>query len=105
MLKEVTIKLDIDEKQLEALKELLPAWQQYTSKMGKEEKPFADLTEEKLLEYLMYHGSRHMIWGKIKDEQCRQGMITVDELLDDKQLTVAQRKEERQQAQKEGACE
>lgn len=103
MLKEVTIKLDIDENQLEALKELLPAWQQYTSKQG-EGKPFADLTEEKLLEILMYEGSRHTIWGRIKNEQYRQGMINTDELLDDKQLTAAQRKEARQQAQKEGAC-
>lgn len=104
MLKEVTIRLDIDENQLEALKELLPAWQQHTSKQGKEEKPFADMTEENLLECLIYEGSRHMIWRRIKNEQYRQGMITTDELLDDKQLTVAQRKEERQQAQEEGAC-
>lgn len=34
-----------------------------------------------------------MIWKKIKDAQYRQGMITVDELLDDKYLTAAQRKE------------
>lgn len=104
MLKEVTINLDVDENQLEALKELLPEWQQYTSKQG-EEKPFADLTEEKLLEYLIYRGSKRMIWQRIKDEQYRQDKITVDELLDDKQLTAAQRKGERQQAQKEGACE
>lgn len=94
MLKEITIRLDVDENQLEALKELLPSWQQYTSKEC-EEKPFADLKEEKLLEYLLYQGSRHTIWERIKDEQYRQGMITVDELLDDKQITVAQRNAER----------
>ena len=59
MLKEVTIKLDVNEKQLEALKELLPAWQQYTT--DKNEKPFAGITEEELLGLLMYTGSRHMI--------------------------------------------
>lgn len=91
MLKEVKIKLDVDEKQLEALRELLPEWQQYTTDENK--KPFADITEEELLGLLIYTGSRHMIWKKIKDAQYRQGMITVDELLDDKYLTAAQRKE------------
>lgn len=101
MLKEVIISLDIDENQLEALKELLPHWQQYTSK-GEKEKPFADITAEKLLEHLLYRGSKHMIWERIKDEQFRQGIITVDELMDNKEITVAQREKERQQAQKEG---
>ncbi|MBD5498046.1 MAG: hypothetical protein HDR11_09840 [Lachnospiraceae bacterium] len=102
MLKKVTIKLDVNEKQLEALKELLPEWQQYTSKTN--EKPFEDMTEEKLLEALLYKGSTHTIWKRIKNEQYRQDMITVDELMDDEYLTAAQRKERRQQAQKEGAC-
>lgn len=97
MLREVTIKLDVNEKQLEALKELLPEWQQYTSKTNENEKPFEDMTEEKLLETLLYEGSTHTIWKRIKNEQYRQGMITVDELLDDEYLTAAQRKERRQQ--------
>ena len=33
-----------------------------------------------------------------------QGKITIDEWLDKEHLTIAERKEKRQQAQKEGAC-
>lgn len=105
MTKEVIVKFDVNEDQLAALRELLPKWQQYTSKEdGK--KPFADWTEEKLLETLMYEGSLHEIWRKIETEQYRQGMITLDEMLAHREITVAQRNAERQQAQqKEGACE
>lgn len=94
MLKEITIKLDVNEKQEEALRELLPHWQQYENE-GK--KPFADYTVEKLFETLMEIGSLHTIWIKIKEEQYRQGMITTDELLDDKHMTIAERIEARKQ--------
>lgn len=103
MTKEITIKFDVNEDQMKALKELLPEWQQYTAKDGT--KPFEDYTEEKLLEVILYQGSLHMIWRRIKQEQYRQGKITVDEMLDDLELTAEQREEARQQAKKEGACE
>ena len=103
MTKEITIKFDLNEDQLKALSELLPDWQQYISISGT--KPFEDFTEEKLLQAILYQGSLHMIWRRIKQEQYRQGKITVDEMLDDLELTVEQRKEARQQAQKEGGAQ
>lgn len=100
MLKEVTIKLNISEKQEEALRELLPHWQQYENE-GK--KPFADWTIEKLFEALMQAGSLHTIWKKIKEEQFRQGMIVTKELLDSEYMTAAERIEARKQ--KEGGAQ
>ena len=45
-------------------------------------------------------------WNKIEEEQFRQGLISAEEWLDKDRLTIAERKEKRQQAQqKEGACE
>ena len=100
MLREVTIRLDINEQQEEALRELLPYWQKYESD-GK--KPFEDFEVEKLLETLMYAGSLHTIWRKIKEDQSRKGLITIEELLDDKYLTIAERIEARKQ--KEGGAQ
>lgn len=93
MSKEITIRLDINEKQEEALRELLPYWQQYEGKDGS--RPFENWTIAELLETLVYEGSRHTIWKRIKLNQCRQTLITIDEWLDDKYLTVAERVEER----------
>lgn len=100
MLKEITIRLDINEKQEEALRELLPYWQQYENE-GR--KPFADWTIEKLLEALMQAGSLHTIWNKIKEDQFRQGMITSKELIDSEYMTAAERVEARKQ--KEGGAQ
>lgn len=99
-LKQITIKIDITEKHEEALRELLPYWQQYESE-GK--RPFADLTTEKLCEMLMQAGSFHTVWEKIKEDQCRQGLITTKELLDREEMTVAERIEARKQ--KEGGAQ
>lgn len=103
-MKTIEVKLDIDERQEAALLELLPYWQQYTSKEDGS-KPFEHYTIEKLFETIMQIGSLHTIWNKIEEEQLRQGLISVDEWLDKEKLTIAERKEKRQQAQKEGACE
>lgn len=103
-MKTIKVKLDIDERQEAALLELLPYWQQYTSKEDGS-KPFEHYTIEKLFETIMQIGSLHTIWNKIEEEQLRQGLISVDEWLDKEKLTIAERKEKRQQAQKEGACE
>ena len=39
----------------------------------------------------MYIGSRHTIWRHIKEEQFRQNLIDIDQLIDDKYLTIAER--------------
>lgn len=50
MSKEITIRLDIDEKQEEALRELLTYWQQYEGKDGS--RPFENWTIVELLKHL-----------------------------------------------------
>ena len=100
MLKEITIKLDINEQQEEALRELLPHWQQYESE-GK--KPFEHYTVEKLCEMVLQIGCFHDLWKKIKEEQQRQGLISIEEMLDRKEMTVAERIEARKQ--KEGGAQ
>lgn len=101
MLKEITIRLDIDEKQEEALRELLPYWQQYEGKDGS--KPFEDWTVGELLEEIICEGSRRTIWRRIKLEQRRQNLITSDEWIDGKDLTVKERIESRKM--KEGGAQ
>lgn len=98
-----TVEFDTNDKQEEALLELLPHWQQYTSKEDGS-RPFEHYTIENLFEAIMQIGSFHVIWAKIEEEQFRQGQITFAEWLDKEHLTIAERKEKRQQAQKEGAC-
>lgn len=101
-----TVEFDTNDKQEEALLELLPYWQQYTSKEDGSSRPFEHYTIADLFEVLMQIGSLHTIWNKIEEEQFRQGQITIDEWLDKEHLTIAERKEKRQQAQqKEGVCE
>lgn len=103
-MKKINVELDIDERQEAALLELLPYWQHYTSKEDNS-KPFEHFTIEKLFETIMQIGCLHTIWNKIEEEQFRQGLISTEEWLDKDRLTIAERKEKRQQAQKEGACE
>ena len=104
-MKKINVELDIDERQEAALLELLPYWQQYTSKEDGR-KPFEHYTIEDVFRTIMQIGSLHTIWNKIKEEQFRQKLINIDEWLDKEKLTIAEREEKRQQAQqKEGACE
>lgn len=98
-----TVEFDTNDKQEEALLELLPYWQQYTSKEDGS-RPFEHYTIADLFEAIMQIGSLHTIWNKIEEEQFRQGQITIDEWLDKEYLTIVERKEKRQQAQKKGAC-
>lgn len=39
----------------------------------------------------MYIGSRHTIWSHIKEEQYRQNLISVNQMLDYQYLTIAER--------------
>lgn len=78
-----TVKYDLTEKEEEALRELLPCYQQYIAKDGS--RPFEKYTMADVFQSLMYIGSRHTIWRHIKEEQFRQNLI------DDKYLTIAER--------------
>ena len=101
-LKQITVKIDITEKHEEALRELLPHWQKYESERS-HEKPFANITVEKLCEMVLQIGCFHDLWKKIKEEQQRQGLISIEEMLDCKEMTVAERIEARKQ--KEGGAQ
>lgn len=84
-----TVKYDLTEKEEAALRELLPNYQQYISAGGR--RPFENYTLEDVFQSLMYIGSRHTIWRQIKEEQFRQNLIDIDQLIDDKYLTIAER--------------
>ena len=85
-----TVKYDLTEKEEAALRELLPNYQQYISAGGS--RPFEKYTLADVFQSLMYIGSRHTIWRHIKEEQFRQNLIDIDQLIDDKHLTMAERK-------------
>ena len=84
-----TVKYDLTEKEEAALRELLPCYQQYIAKDGST--PFEKYTLADVFQSLMYKGSRHTIWRHIKEEQFRQNLIDIDQLIDDKYLTIAER--------------
>lgn len=84
-----TVKYDLTEKEEAALRELLSNYQQYISAGGS--RPFENYTLEDVFQSLMYIGSRHTIWRQIKEEQFRQNLIDIDQLIDDKYLTIAER--------------
>lgn len=84
-----TVKYDLTEKEEAALRELLPNYQQYISAGGS--RPFENYTLEDVFQSLMYIGSKHTIWRHIKEEQFRQNLIDIDQLIDDKYLTMAER--------------
>lgn len=99
-----TVDFELDDRQEAALQELLPYWQKYISKEDGS-RPFEHYTTADLFKTIMWIGSFNVIWNKIKREQFRQSLIGVDEFTDEDRLTIAERREKRQQAQKEGACE
>lgn len=99
-----TVDFELDDRQEAALQELLPYWQKYISKEDGS-RPFEHYTTADLFKTIMLIGSLHTIWNKIEEEQFRQGQITIDEWMNKEHLTIAERREKRQQAQKEGACE
>ena len=84
-----TVKYDLTEKEEAALRELLPNYQQYIAKDGS--RPFEKYTLADVFQSLMYIGSRNTIWRHIKEEQFRQNLIDIDQLIDDKYLTIAER--------------
>lgn len=84
-----TVKYDLTEKEEAAMRELLPYYQQYIAKDGS--RPFENYTLADVFQSLMYVGSRHTIWNHIKEEQYRQNLISVNQMLDYQYLTIAER--------------
>lgn len=84
-----TVKYDLTEREEEALREILPCYQQYIAKDGS--RPFENYTLEDVFQSLMYIGSRRTIWEHIKEGQAMNKLISIDQLLDNQYLTIAER--------------
>lgn len=84
-----TVKYDLTEREEEALRELLPCYQQYIAKDGS--RPFENYTLADVFQSLMYIGSWHTIWRHIKETQFREKLISIDQLIDNQYLTIAER--------------
>lgn len=76
--KTMTVSYMLNEREIEALEELKSLWQQYEGKDGS--KPFADWTLENIFQAVMETGSKYDISHRIKEDQFRKGLITVEEL-------------------------
>ena len=80
----------LDEREQQALEELLPYWQQYTN--DKNERPFKDWKAEDVFKIIMEVGNKHIIAEKLQDEQFRQGLITWEERQKDGFMTMEERR-------------
>lgn len=67
-----------DEREVKALEELLPFWQQYKGQDGTF--PFRDWGIEKLLKTFIETGIKIHISKQIKTDQWRKGLISDDEM-------------------------
>lgn len=90
-MKEIEVKFCINDQQEAALLELLVHFQQYENKETGS-RPFADWTLEDLFKAVIQAGSMSTIWRHIKNAQYMNGLITGAELVDDQNMTVAERK-------------
>lgn len=76
--KKLTVEYMLDKREVEALEELKEHWQQYTSEDGG--KPFAGWTLEKVFQVIMEVGCKYDISRRIKEDQFKKNLITVEEL-------------------------
>lgn len=95
--KELTFKYLADEREVKALEELLPLWQQYKGEDGTY--PFKDWDLTNLFQAIVMAGSKYIISEQIKKDQFLHKLIDVDELFNGKEFRL---KEERE---KEGSDE
>lgn len=93
--KTFTVNYELDEREQQALEELLPYWQQYTN--DKNERPFKDWTVANVFQIVMETGCKHIIARNLQDEQFRQGLITWKE----RELEVFRTMEERKRGTKQ----
>ncbi len=89
----VNVKILIEERELKAIEELLPSWQQYESKEDGTH-PFEKWTAENLLQHLLDSRSKNYISECIKSQQLVQGKITIDEFLNRKPFRLKEEREE-----------
>lgn len=72
------VRYTLDDREIEALEELLPYWQQYENEG---ERPFENWTIENVFQAIMQLGSKHDIARRIQEEQYRQGIIEHSQML------------------------
>jgi hypothetical protein len=85
----VKVEFDLYEDEIDALNELLPFFWNYKNEDGFH--PFSNWDFADLFKLLLFTGSSHMIWDKIKFEQYRQCFISYEEYKDDIKCSVANR--------------
>lgn len=76
--RKMTVEYILDDREIEALEELLGKWQQYKGKDGSQ--PFADWKLEDLFQAIMQYGCKYDISKHIKTDQYRHELIEVEEL-------------------------
>lgn len=76
--RKMTVEYILDDREIEALEELLGKWQQYKGKDGSQ--PFEDWKLEDLFQAIMQYGCKYDISKHIKTDQYRHELIEVEEL-------------------------
>lgn len=73
--RKMTVEYILDDREIEALEELLGKWQQYKGKDGSQ--PFEDWKLEDLFQAIMQYGCKYDISKHIKTDQYRHELIEV----------------------------
>lgn len=76
--RKMTVEYILDDREIEALEELLGKWQQYKGKYGSQ--PFEDWKLEDLFQAIMQYGCKYDISKHIKTDQYRHELIEVSEI-------------------------
>ncbi|MGN0506663.1 MAG: hypothetical protein ACI4FZ_08885 [Lachnospiraceae bacterium] len=87
----VEIPYYMNQREREALEELLPIFQRYENK-GK--RPFEKWTAEDLLKTLLSQGMSMTLSKRIKQQQYSNGLITTDEFRSDSEFRTAKERKE-----------
>lgn len=74
--RKMTVEYILDDREIEALEELLGKWQQYKGKDGSQ--PFEDWKLEDLFQAIMQYGCKYDISKHIKTDQYRHELIMLN---------------------------
>lgn len=90
--RKMTVEYILDDREIEALEELLGKWQQYKGKDGSQ--PFEDWKLEDLFQAIMQYGCKYDISKHIKTDQYRHELIEVEELCSSDQFRTRSEREQ-----------
>ena len=90
--RKMTVEYILDDREIEALEELLEKWQQYKGKDGSQ--PFEDWKLEDLFQAIMQYGCKYDISKHIKTDQYRHELIEVEELCSSDQFRTRSEREQ-----------